>query len=230
MEGSEHTVDGGRLPAEMHVVTFKSCYLTQEAALKEQDGCATLVYFFKLQDAPNPAFQPIVDALLDIQKAGSSKKITPTVITSLVRKFESDFFLYWGSVSTTSCTHYLMWLICRIPIAVNVEQIDALRFIFDENGEQLTRNFRQVQSTQERTVLHVNPSPSKYSTLLQVPNSVTQIYRCEVIYNKNLTSDSDSKTNSLILKLSLEDEQRKKRKKIKKYKMLNNLQKYIYEY
>lgn len=48
MEGSEHTIDGGQQPFEMHVVHFKSCYLTQEAALKEKDGIAVLAYFFKV--------------------------------------------------------------------------------------------------------------------------------------------------------------------------------------
>lgn len=48
MEGSEHTVDGAQQPLEMHVVFFKSCYLTQEAALKEKDGIAVLAYFFKV--------------------------------------------------------------------------------------------------------------------------------------------------------------------------------------
>lgn len=47
-EGSEHTVDGTRLPLEMHVVYFKSCYLTQEAALRKPDGVAILVYFYKV--------------------------------------------------------------------------------------------------------------------------------------------------------------------------------------
>ncbi|KAJ8919119.1 hypothetical protein NQ315_012104 [Exocentrus adspersus] len=177
MEGSEHTVDGSHCPAEMHVITFKSSYLTQASALKEQDGCATLVYFFKLQDPPNPAFQVIIDALYDIQKAGTSKKLTPTNINNLLLKFESDYFFYWGTVSTTACTHYLMWLICRTPIAVSAEQIDALRFIFDENGNQLKRNFREVQPVNNRTVLHVCPSTSKYCTLLQPP--VTQFFRSE---------------------------------------------------
>lgn len=48
LEGSEHTMDGVKYPAELHLVLFKSSYLTQESALKEQDGCATLVYFFKV--------------------------------------------------------------------------------------------------------------------------------------------------------------------------------------
>lgn len=49
MEGSEHTVDGGQQPLEMHVVHFKSCYLTQEAALKEKDGIVVLAYFFRVR-------------------------------------------------------------------------------------------------------------------------------------------------------------------------------------
>lgn len=48
LEGSEHTVDGAQQPLEMHVVFFKSCYLTQEAALKEKDGIAVLAYFFRV--------------------------------------------------------------------------------------------------------------------------------------------------------------------------------------
>lgn len=49
MEGSEHRIDGSQQPLEMHVVLFKSCYLTQEAALKKKDGIVVLVYFFKVR-------------------------------------------------------------------------------------------------------------------------------------------------------------------------------------
>ncbi|KAJ8967843.1 hypothetical protein NQ317_005514 [Molorchus minor] len=218
MEGSEHTVDSGRQPGEMHVVMFKSSYLTQEAALKEQDGCATLVYFFKLQEAANPAFQVIVDALYDIQKAGTGKKIEPFALTSLIGIFENDYFLYWGTVSTVSCTHYLMWLISRVPIGVSSEQIDVLRYLFDENGEQLTRNFREVQPLNNRTVLHVNPSSSKYATLLPPKNTFVQIYRCEVIYNKALRfGNNNSRQDKIILKCSYEDDQEIKKKRNKKH-------------
>lgn len=48
MEGSEHTIDGAQQPLEMHAVFFKSCYLTQEAALKEKDGIVVLAYFFRV--------------------------------------------------------------------------------------------------------------------------------------------------------------------------------------
>lgn len=37
-----------RYPLEMHVVHFKSSYLSQEAALYEKDGVAVLVYILKV--------------------------------------------------------------------------------------------------------------------------------------------------------------------------------------
>lgn len=187
MEGSEHLIDGVKYPAEMHVVTFKSSYLTQEAALKEQDGCATLVYLFKLQDAPNPDFQCIVEALKDIKNPGTSKKIETHLITNLVRIFTEDYLMYWGAVSTQKCTHYVMWLITRVPIGISAEQVDALRFVLDNEGKMLTRNFRDQQELHNRSIFHVCPSSSKYATLLPLPDGppIAQIYRCEVHYENS---------------------------------------------
>lgn len=215
MEGSEHTIDGVQYPAEMHVVTFKSSYLTQEAALKEQDGCATLVYVFKLQDAPNPAFQLIVDALNYVKICGTSKKLELRPITNLVRMFNEDYFMYWGSVSTQKCTHYILWLITRLPIGVSAEQVDALRFILDSEGKLLTRNYRNIQEFHNRTLFHVCPSASKYSTLLPIPDEkrIAQIYRCEVYYeNKNIKDRYRSLNYAIEMKKNPDTVKRKKKK------------------
>ncbi|XP_056635272.1 carbonic anhydrase 3-like [Diorhabda sublineata] len=177
MEGSEHTMDGCKYPVELHAIFFKSCYLTQESALKEQDGIAALVYLFKIQDDINPGFQIIIDSLKDIATAGNSKKIENIVVTRLFKEFRDDYFLYWGSVSTEKCIHYVLWLITRIPIGLSIDQIDALRYIFDENGEPLLRNYRDVQDSNNRSVFHVSPSTSLYSSLLPLPeHEVVQIY------------------------------------------------------
>lgn len=185
MEGSEHTIDSVKYPAEMHVVTFKSSYLTQEAALKEQDGCATLVYIFKLQSAPNPEFQAIVNVLQDISQPGTSKKLEPLPITRLTKIFKNDYFYYWGAVSTTKCTHYIQWLITRTPIGISADQVDSLRFINDINGNLLIRNFRDTVDSNKRSVFHVNPSSSKYATLLPPNDNILQIYRCEVFFGNS---------------------------------------------
>lgn len=168
MEGSEHSIDGVKYPLEMHVVIFKSSYLTQEAALKEQDGCTVLVYIFKLQDAPNREFQPIIDALDKIRHAETSTKIDPQPITNFMKIFRKDYLMYWGAISTQHCTHYILWLVTRIPIGLSAEQVDAFRSLFNKEGKLLTRNFRDLQGFHNRSLFHVCPSASKYSTLLPI--------------------------------------------------------------
>lgn len=165
-EGSEHTIDGVRYPMEMHVVTCKGTYITQEAALNEEDGCATLVYIFQIQGSPNPDLQPIVDALNDIRQPGSSKHFKPGLIKNVVRRFTDDYYMYWGAVSTPKCSHTILWMISRIPIGVSKEQLDAFRSILDYQGKYLDSNFRSVQDSQNRTVFHVSPSSSKKTTLI----------------------------------------------------------------
>ncbi|KAF2880446.1 hypothetical protein ILUMI_25724 [Ignelater luminosus] len=168
MEGSEHTVDGSHLPLEMHVVHFKSCYLTQEAALKEKDGMVVLAYFFKLQTQPNPAVQVLVDSILFIQKPHCSARLDPLPLWFFVREFQDDYFLYWGSVMTTTCVHLILWLICREPIGISTEQLESFRSLLDANEEPLLRNFRNIQPLGNRRLFHINPSGSKYSTLLPI--------------------------------------------------------------
>lgn len=141
MEGSEHTIDGSHMPLEMHVVLFKSCYLTQESALKKKDGIAVLAYFFKvikttvivkinttnnmfqLQGYDNPAIQMLVDAIPYVQKPHSSARLDPIPLEVLVKPFMGDYFLYWGSVTTTSCVHSILWLLSREPVGVSAEQV-----------------------------------------------------------------------------------------------------------
>ncbi|XP_067205284.1 carbonic anhydrase 7-like isoform X2 [Linepithema humile] len=47
MSGSEHYVDGGSMPMELHAVHYKSNYETQEAAFRENGGVVILVYLFQ---------------------------------------------------------------------------------------------------------------------------------------------------------------------------------------
>ncbi|ENN78979.1 hypothetical protein YQE_04563, partial [Dendroctonus ponderosae] len=191
MEGSEHTIDGRQFPGELHVVLFKSCYLTQEAALKERDGVVILVYILNLQDPPNPNLQPIVDALPAIAKAHTSAKVPPTELLYLMTQFEADYFIYRGSVCTSDCVHPIMWMITRVPIGISPDQMDSLRFLLDNEDELIRRNFRPVQPISKRHIFHILPSTSKYSTLLPAPvqdigEKITQIYRIQLLYSKEV--------------------------------------------
>ncbi|XP_024945364.1 carbonic anhydrase 1-like isoform X2 [Cephus cinctus] len=169
MKGSEHTVDNGSLPMELHAVHFKSDYLTQEVALRNTDGIAILVYFFKLQSTANPLLDGIIKALPFIQNPRTSTRLIPQSITTILRPFTNDYFVYWGSILTLHSSHSALWLISREPIGISMEQIADFRNINDLNHEPILSNCRPLQDRQNRTVIHVSPSGSRYATLLPIP-------------------------------------------------------------
>ncbi|XP_069686142.1 uncharacterized protein [Periplaneta americana] len=167
-EGSEHTVEGTSFPMEMHVVHFKTCYLTQESALREKDGMVIIVYFFKLQSNPNPEIKKLADFLHYVKQPHTSSRIEPLPLSSLVKQFQRDYFLYWGSVMTSTCAHLIMWVISREPIGINSEQLAKFRTLLDNSEEPMMGNFRDTQPLASSFVFHVSPSSSRTTTLLPI--------------------------------------------------------------
>nr|CAD7424311.1 unnamed protein product [Timema monikensis] len=169
-EGSEHRIEGMSQPMEMHVVHFKSSYLTQESALREKDGICVFVYFFKVQSQPNPDLQIITDNLQFVQQPHTSSHLDPIPMSFLIRSFEDDYFLYWGSIMTNNCAHTIMWLVCREPIGVSSQQLAKFRTLKDLYNAPLTHNFRQVQPLNDRSVFHVLPSHDTTGVFLSTGN------------------------------------------------------------
>ncbi|XP_063230377.1 carbonic anhydrase 13-like [Bacillus rossius redtenbacheri] len=167
-EGSEHLVDGHRMPMEMHVMHFKSRYLTQEAALKEPDGLCVLVFLFKLQEQPNTNLERITQLLGKVQNPHSSVHLEPQPLSRfLARQFSEDYFLYWGSTDTLHCRHAVLWLVCREPTGISPEQVAMFRELQNLDGKPLLRNFREVNLEDDRTVYHVLPGHERTSVLRQ---------------------------------------------------------------
>ncbi|XP_026670749.1 carbonic anhydrase 3-like [Ceratina calcarata] len=50
MTGSEHTIDGGNMPMEVHVVLFRDEYESLELALRRPNGVSVIVYFCKVSN------------------------------------------------------------------------------------------------------------------------------------------------------------------------------------
>jgi len=51
VDGSEHTINGGRFPMELHIVHYKDKYSSLAGALKsqEKDAVAVMAVFFKVK-------------------------------------------------------------------------------------------------------------------------------------------------------------------------------------
>ncbi|XP_046143123.1 carbonic anhydrase 1-like [Osmia bicornis bicornis] len=172
MIGSEHTVDGARMPMELHAVHFKDEYDSLDVALRRPDGAIVLVYFFKLQDGPNEFMEEIVKNLNSIQEAHSSARLVPKFLTEILRPFKEDYFLYWGPIVTAENVHRILWLICREPIGITSKQIAEFRTLHNERNVPILSNIRPLQEVKEENVFHVCPSGSTYASLLPLPRDV----------------------------------------------------------
>lgn len=74
----------------------------------------------------------LIDAIPYVQKPHSSARLDPLPLEFLVKPFSSDYFLYWGSVTTSACIHSILWLLGREPVGVSVEQV---RYSFMKSSE-----------------------------------------------------------------------------------------------
>ncbi|XP_049775952.1 carbonic anhydrase 2-like [Schistocerca cancellata] len=122
-EGSEHTLQGDSFPLEMHMVLFKSRYLTQEAALKEMDGVVEVAYFFQLAKKDNPHLEPMIQALPKVACAMKSTRFGPLPLAELVPSFPTDYLLYMGSLLTGKCAHALTWIVRYQPLSISKRQV-----------------------------------------------------------------------------------------------------------
>ncbi|XP_066581981.1 carbonic anhydrase 1-like [Prorops nasuta] len=168
MSGSEHYVDGGRMPMELHAVHFKSDYASQEEALLKPDGIAILVYFFKLQDLENPYINEILQALNFIRAAHTSIRLVPSTLTNLIKPFEHDYFTYWGSIKIYRRPCSVLWLVSREPIGITSGQIMQFRTLRSVDETPILSNCRPLQDKQDRTIFYISPLGSNYATLLPV--------------------------------------------------------------
>lgn len=143
----------------------------------------------------------IVKNLTVIRTAHSSVRIIPANLTGILKPFSTDYFLYWGSITTPINIHNILWIICREPIGLTTKQVNPYIFIFflffltlfspsfnraflirdkiaefrtlhDEKGVPILSNIRPVKPRQEKSVFHVSPSGSLYASLLPLPRVV----------------------------------------------------------
>ncbi|KAL1132590.1 hypothetical protein AAG570_010542 [Ranatra chinensis] len=128
-QGSEHTLDGQKLPLEMHVIFFNSIYMTQDDAKNKKDGIIVFSYFFKLQAEDNENLSPIVNSLRLIRQPFKSEHLELMPLMELVYPFEDDYFLYWGNVSGKESQHPVLWLLCRHPYLISSGQVATGSFI-----------------------------------------------------------------------------------------------------
>ncbi|XP_068234635.1 uncharacterized protein [Palaemon carinicauda] len=150
-QGSEHTLDGKKYPAELHLVHYNKKYGNALEALKHDDGLAVLGIFLDI-GSNNANLDHIISGLADIEEADAETSITPFALEDLLPSNVKDFYRYSGSLTTPTCNEIVTWTVFRKPIEVSSAQMAAFRALLDDHSEPMVNNYRPVQPLNGRSV------------------------------------------------------------------------------
>ncbi|XP_050740246.1 carbonic anhydrase 2-like isoform X3 [Eriocheir sinensis] len=150
--GSEHTVNGNRFPAEVHLVHYLERYGSFSEALKHDNGVAVLSVMLELSSEDNPFLKPIVEALTEITNPGESASITPFPISYVLPSNTDSFFRYEGSLTTPECNEVVVWTVFRETTPISEAQLEVFRKLKGADDEPLEDNYRSLQELNGRQV------------------------------------------------------------------------------
>ncbi|CAF4593137.1 unnamed protein product, partial [Rotaria sp. Silwood2] len=154
-EGSEHVIDGVRLPAELHIVTWNTNqYRTpQEAMASEQfGGLLVFAILIKIIPSDNSDIGKLFDHLSKISHKGEKRNLDHNIVSlrNLMPKKMQNYYTYDGSLTTPMCYESVRWVVFRDRMGISKRQLGQLRQLKytcktdkTTNGY-ITRNFRPL--------------------------------------------------------------------------------------
>nr|XP_046236000.1 receptor-type tyrosine-protein phosphatase gamma-like isoform X2 [Scatophagus argus] len=183
-EGSEHSINGRRYPAEMQIYLYNSDdFDSLSAALREKRIIAAMAVFFQVGGKDNPAVNPIIHGLKGVVHHEKETVLEPFVLKDLLPSSLGSYYRYTGSLTTPPCSKVVEWIIFSRPIYVSYKQLEAFYSIFTteqqdhvKSVEYLRSNFRPIQSLDNR---HVFKSAIKDAWLPDLTDSSSGPYGTE---------------------------------------------------
>ncbi|KAM4718524.1 carbonic anhydrase 1-like [Anableps anableps] len=153
-KGSEHTVDGTKYPAELHLVHWNTKYANFGEAASQPDGLAVVGVFLKIGEE-NANLQKLIDAFDSIKTKGTQCSFANFNPETLLPRC-LDYWTYEGSLTTPPLLESVTWIVCKEPISVSSEQMAKFRsLLFSGEGEAeccMVDNYRPPQPLKGRAV------------------------------------------------------------------------------
>ncbi|XP_061164247.1 carbonic anhydrase-related protein 10-like [Saccostrea echinata] len=155
--GTEHTIDGKRFDAEVHLMAYNSdLFHNYTAAERSPRGLAIISLFIKAnRDTTHTEINKITSALSKIQFRGNTTLIEELSIQSILPE-NLQYMTYEGSVTQPGCYETVTWILLNRPIFMGEHQLNALRTLRRDTPENpqafMFDNVRPVQSLHRRTV------------------------------------------------------------------------------
>ncbi|KAG9332772.1 hypothetical protein JZ751_014871 [Albula glossodonta] len=152
--GAEHTLDGIRYMAELHVVHYNSDKYKSFAEAKDKsDGLAVLAFFYEDGHFENTYYSDFISNLAKVKYAGQSMNISSLNVRSMLPENLSQFYRYQGSLTTPPCYESIIWTVFDTPIMLSHNQIRKLEStLMDHDNKTLWNDYRMAQPLNDRVV------------------------------------------------------------------------------
>lgn len=170
---SEHTINSDHYAVELHIVHHEEHFDVIGDAAKTKRGLAVIGIMFQIEKA-NPYLETILTAVEAIKEhAGWNKTLSHDVeLEDFLPKDRSKYFRYEGSLTTPGCGESVIWTVFTDPLSLSLDQLERLKTLRTEEGEQLVFNFRSVKPLNARALVFV-PGNSDKAPVDNVASSVS---------------------------------------------------------
>lgn len=157
--GSEHMFGHDHFPMEMHLVHVRG-KKSLEQALRDPQGLAVLGIFYEVSNEVDNTLTPITNVIEELAYKDDKATISSLNLFSLLPHDTSNFFTYYGSLTTPPCSEVVIWTVFTETHAISVSQLRQFRNVHvhdDEEGkadvgDKLLFNHREVQPLNGRPV------------------------------------------------------------------------------
>ncbi|XP_048374412.1 carbonic anhydrase 6 isoform X2 [Sphaerodactylus townsendi] len=152
--GSEHTINGMRYIAELHIVHYNSGkYSSFEEAKDKPNGLAVLAFLYEGGSLENTYYSTFIANLAKIKYAGQSTTLNTLDILSLLPENRANFYRYSGSLTTPPCSETVIWTVFDTTIKLSHAQVAMLEnALLDWKNETLRNDYRRAQPLHGRVV------------------------------------------------------------------------------
>ncbi|KAM9206651.1 carbonic anhydrase 9 [Dugong dugon] len=168
--GSEHTVNGHRFPAEIHVVHLSTAFAEIDEALGRPGGLAVLAAFLQEGPEENSAYEQLLSHLEEIAEEGSETQVPGLDVSALLPSDLSRYFRYEGSLTTPSCAQGVIWTVFNQTVKLSAKQLHTLSdSLWGPDNSRLQLNFRTTQPLNGRMIEASFPAGAESSPRTSEP-------------------------------------------------------------
>lgn len=154
ISGSEHTIDGLRYAAEIHVVHYNSKYESYDIAKDAPDGLAVLAALIEVKDyAENSYYSNFISHLEDVRYLGQSTVLSSLDLQDMLPANLRFYYTYGGSLTTPPCTENVRWFLLADFVQLSRAQIRKLEnSLLGHQAETIHNVYRTAQPLNGRVV------------------------------------------------------------------------------